>query len=119
MGEVAAFEPQLVTQPIVAAVARAREAVTVLHFGPGLNVRGGVSSVEKLIVQQRLSGINVQHVPTMEEGTLLRKSLVFARAMLELHRRLSTPEPLIVHIHFASRGSTLRKLILARMVART
>jgi glycosyltransferase involved in cell wall biosynthesis len=117
MADVAVVETQLSTQPIVAVVAHAREAVTVLHLGPGLNVRGGVSAVERLIVQQRLSGLTLQHVPTMEEGTLLRKGWVFARAVLALRRRLNSLEPLIVHIHFASYGSTLRKLILARMAA--
>jgi glycosyltransferase involved in cell wall biosynthesis len=35
-----------------------------------------------------------------------------------MRRALESPEPTIVHLHFASRGSTLRKMILAEMAAR-
>jgi glycosyltransferase involved in cell wall biosynthesis len=43
---------------------------------------------------------------------------VFARAVQVLRRALESLDPTIVHIHIASRGSTLRKVILAEMVAR-
>jgi glycosyltransferase involved in cell wall biosynthesis len=43
---------------------------------------------------------------------------VFARAVQVLRRSLESLDPTIVHIHIASRGSTLRKVILAEMVAR-
>jgi len=43
---------------------------------------------------------------------------VYARAVRELRRVLASIDPCIVHIHFASRGSTLRKMILADMVIR-
>src|SRR6185295_4477913 len=62
--------------------------------------------------------VSVRHVPTMEEGSTFAKASMFARAVQELRRALEQPEPTIVHIHFASRGSTLRKMILAEMVAR-
>ncbi len=48
---------------------------------------------------------------------MLREAVVFARALFALQRavRAAAPIPVVVHIHFASRGSTLRKLILAWM----
>jgi len=92
--------------------------VRVLQFGPSLSVRGGISSVEKLICDYLPPYVAIRHVPTMEEGSAITKASVFARAVQELRRALESLDPTIVHIHIASRGSTLRKVILAEMVAR-
>jgi glycosyltransferase involved in cell wall biosynthesis len=92
--------------------------VRVLQFGPSLSVRGGISSVEKLICDYLPPYVSIRHVPTMEEGSAITKASVFARAVQELRRALESLDPTIVHIHIASRGSTLRKVILAEMVAR-
>jgi glycosyltransferase involved in cell wall biosynthesis len=51
----------------------------------------------------------------MEDGSILREAVTFARALVALQRAVHGANPLVVHIHFASRGSTLRKLILAWM----
>jgi glycosyltransferase involved in cell wall biosynthesis len=94
-----------------------REArVRVLQMGPNLEVRGGVSSVEQLICDYLPTYVNIQHVPTMHEGAKLSRLVTYARACATLSRALGTIEPTVVHIHFASRGSTLRKMLLARMV---
>ena len=90
----------------------------VLQFGPSLAVRGGVSTVEQLICDYLPPYVSVRHVPTMEDGSALVKASVFARAVQVLRRTLESLEPTIVHLHFASRGSTLRKFILAEMVTR-
>ncbi|HTU66041.1 MAG TPA: glycosyltransferase family 4 protein [Steroidobacteraceae bacterium] len=92
--------------------------VRVLQFGPSLTVRGGITSVEQLICDYLPPYVSIRHVPTMEDGSTIAKAQVFAKAVQVLHRALESPEPTVVHIHFASRGSTLRKMILAEMVAR-
>lgn len=92
--------------------------VRVLQFGPSLAVRGGITSVAQLIVDYLAPYVSVRHVPTMDDGSAFAKASMFAKAVTELRRVLESPEPTIVHIHFASRGSTLRKMILAEMVAR-
>jgi glycosyltransferase involved in cell wall biosynthesis len=92
--------------------------VRVLQFGPSLNVRGGITSVEQLICDYLPPYVSMRHVATMEEGSTLAKASVFAKSVNELRRALESMDPTIVHIHFASRGSTLRKMILAEMVAR-
>jgi glycosyltransferase involved in cell wall biosynthesis len=92
--------------------------VRVLQFGPSLSVKGGITSVTQLILDYLAPYVSVRHVPTMEEGSTIAKASMFARAVSELRRVLEQPEPTIIHIHFASRGSTLRKMILAEMVAR-
>jgi len=92
--------------------------IKVLQLGPSLDVRGGVSSVEQLICDYLPSYASIRHVPTMTEGSKLAKAAVFTRAVHTLSRALEDIDPPIVHIHFASRGSTLRKCILANMVLR-
>jgi len=96
-----------------------REArVKVLQMGPALDVRGGISSVEQLICDYLPPYASIRHVATMTEGAKFANAAVFARAIFTLSRTLDSIEPAVVHIHFASRGSTLRKLILANMVLR-
>ena len=90
----------------------------IVQLGPGLKVRGGVSAVERLIVEHVGSHVSVRHVATMEDGPLALKLRVFLKAMRELRSVLRTPEPVVVHIHFASKGSTLRKMIFAWMTLR-
>ena len=92
--------------------------VKVLQMGPALDVRGGISSVEQLICDYLPPYAAVRHVATMTDGSKLKNAAVFARAMHSLSRSLQDIDPAIVHIHFASRGSTLRKFILANMVVR-
>jgi glycosyltransferase involved in cell wall biosynthesis len=92
--------------------------VKVLQMGPALDVRGGVSTVEQLICDYLPAYASIRHVATMTEGKKLQRAATFARAMYTLSRALDDIDPPIVHIHFASRGSTLRKCILASMVIR-
>jgi glycosyltransferase involved in cell wall biosynthesis len=92
--------------------------VRVLQFGPSLAVRGGISSVEQLICDYLPPYVSMRHIPTMEDGSAIAKASVFARAVQVLRRALESLDPTIIHIHVASRGSTLRKVILAEMVAR-
>jgi glycosyltransferase involved in cell wall biosynthesis len=99
-------------------VAVAPKSIQILQLGPGLDVRGGVSSVERIIVESLGSEVSIRHVATMEEGSPLKKLKVFWQAARTLRRELSNGHPIIVHIHFSSRGSTLRKILLARMALR-
>jgi glycosyltransferase involved in cell wall biosynthesis len=92
--------------------------VKVLQFGPSLLVKGGITSVSQLILDYLPPYVSMQHVATIEDGSPIAKASTFARAVQVLRRSLESPDPTIVHIHMASRGSTLRKVILAEMVAR-
>jgi len=96
----------------------APELYGIVQLGPGLDVRGGVSAVERLIVDHVGRRVTVRHVATMEDGPLWLKLRVFMKALRELRQALNTRDPLIVHIHFASKGSTLRKTILAWVTLR-
>jgi glycosyltransferase involved in cell wall biosynthesis len=92
--------------------------VRVLQLGPALTGRGGITSVEQLICDYLPTYVSMRHVATFEDGSAIAKASMFAKSVQGLRRALESPEPTIVHVHFASRGSTLRKMILAEMVAR-
>jgi glycosyltransferase involved in cell wall biosynthesis len=55
----------------------------------------------------------------MEDGGILRRMRVFCAALWRVHNILRDEGPCIFHVHFASRGSTLRKCIVSLMVLRT
>jgi glycosyltransferase involved in cell wall biosynthesis len=118
-------DPTTVLRPVAAPVTAwppAREIretrVRVLQMGPDLAVRGGVSSVEQLICDYLPPYAALRHVPTMNEGNAFERLKVFGKAVQTLWRALEPIEPTVVHIHFASRGSTLRKMLLAQLVLR-
>jgi len=86
----------------------------VLMLGPDLQVRGGVAAVENALIASLPPDIRVTQLPTMVEGSKWRKLLVFAQAVVRtiVHLR---QRPDVVHIHFASRASSTRKMLLARL----
>ncbi len=90
----------------------------VLHLGPHLEMHSGISAVERLIAPSITGPIAFRLIPTVHDGSLLRKLRIFLQSIRATARELRTPGPLLVHIHFSSRGSTLRKFILALLVLR-
>lgn len=89
----------------------------VLMAGPCLSVRGGVSSVERLVMEAMPQDVAITHVPTMVEGSVITKAWVFAYALSRFRRALNY-RPDVVHLHFASRASSVRKEHLARLALR-
>jgi glycosyltransferase involved in cell wall biosynthesis len=81
-------------------------------LGTGLDVKGGVTSVEKLIIDRAGSEIQIQHIPTVAQGSPLHNIIVFIRAIWCLCGAIIQKEVDIIHIHFSERGSTLRKSVL-------
>lgn len=88
-----------------------------LMLGPSPAVKGGVSAVEKLILAAMPKHIRVQHIATMEDGTKLVKLRTFIRSLRATWSALRGGVD-IVHIHFASRASSVRKELLARIALR-
>jgi glycosyltransferase involved in cell wall biosynthesis len=89
-------------------------ALRVLMLGPDLHVRGGVSAVENALIASLPAEIAVTQLPTMVEGSKGRKLLVFLQAIARTFAQLQQ-HPDVVHIHFASRASSVRKMLLARL----
>jgi glycosyltransferase involved in cell wall biosynthesis len=89
-------------------------AVRVLMLGPDLQVRGGVAAVENALIGSLPPDIEVTQLPTMVEGSKWRKLAVFLEAIVRMLAQLRR-HPDVVHIHFASRASSVRKMLLARL----
>jgi glycosyltransferase involved in cell wall biosynthesis len=75
--------------------------------------------VEKLILDGVGRETSVEHVATMTDGGRLERLLVFLAAVRRIRILLRGPQPLVFHVHFASRGSTLRKYVLSNLVLRS
>lgn len=90
-----------------------REA-NIVMVGPGLNVRGGVSSVERLLLNALPDDVHATHIATMVEGSKWTKAMIFAKSLGQLVWELRK-HPDVVHIHFASGASNIRKIIMARL----
>jgi glycosyltransferase involved in cell wall biosynthesis len=91
-----------------------RESSSVLMLGPGLDVRGGVSGVERLLLEALPEEVHATHIATMVEGGKWTKAVTFAQSLARLTLELNQ-HPDVVHIHFASGASNFRKIILARI----
>ena len=91
-----------------------RESANVVMVGPGLDVRGGVSGVERLLLNALPKEVRAIHIATMVDGGKLTKALTFLQSLARLTLHLRR-HPDVVHIHFASGASNIRKIILARL----
>lgn len=100
----------------VASARARRSALRVVMVGPGLNVRGGISNGQRLLIDALPKEVSVEHVASMVEGSKWRKLLTFFHALREIRKRVRGGE--IVHIHFASGASSRRKMIIARLALR-
>lgn len=86
--------------------------IKILMFGTGLDVKGGVTSVEKLIINNAPVQLRINHVATIGQGSAFHNILVFTQAIQSLILTILRKDVDIIHIHFSERGSTLRKSIL-------
>jgi glycosyltransferase involved in cell wall biosynthesis len=91
--------------------------IKILMFGAGLDVMGGITSVEKLVLENIPPNLQIHHVATFAstfaKGTAMHNIKVFLRAVTRLLQASWKNEVDILHIHFSVRGDTLRALILA------
>jgi hypothetical protein len=96
-------------------------------IGPDLDVPGGVSAVEKVILQYPPPGVQVDFHPTLTrhgaasalQGQPIQYAAQGVRNLLSfiaLYKSLQnkTNNYDLFHVHIASRGSTLRKYIVCR-----
>jgi glycosyltransferase involved in cell wall biosynthesis len=117
------YAEDLVLKPYISAIqdaqlARAPRARrtghrgSVVMVGPALGVRGGVSAVERALIESAPESVPIRHVATMVEGPKWLKLVQFVRALFSITLRLRRHD--LVHIHFASGASSRRKMLIAR-----
>jgi glycosyltransferase involved in cell wall biosynthesis len=91
--------------------------IRVLMFGTGLDVKGGVTSVEKLILNNAPLHLRIDHVATIGQGPAAHNVMLFGKAIQSLIVSIFRRDVDVIHIHFSERGSTLRKSILVFIAA--
>ncbi len=98
-------------------------AMQIVSVGPDVRVQGGISRVIQLITAHLPGHINFRHIPTFtrytgadgidrsQRGSTIGQAIVYLRAFLTIIR-LGAGRRAVFHVHFADRGSMIRKGIL-------
>ncbi len=86
--------------------------LTIVMLGDSLEHNGGIVEVEKLILKYASPEIEIQHIGTREDGSIIHKMSVFGKGLAALLWRLLSRKTDLVHIHLADGGSALRKSIV-------
>ncbi|MBD2336438.1 glycosyltransferase family 4 protein [Calothrix sp. FACHB-156] len=89
----------------------------ILMIGASLEQNGGIATVEKLIIKSINADIQVQHITSHDEGSIIHRLIVFTKAFIKLIWCLSIQKIALVHIHLSDGGSVLRKAILLIVAA--
>jgi glycosyltransferase involved in cell wall biosynthesis len=89
-----------------------KPTIKVLMLGAGLDVKGGITSVEKLMLNNAPPAMQIRHVATFAQGSAFHNIIVFVKAIYSIIQANLDQSTDIIHIHFSERGSTLRKSIL-------
>src|SRR5919202_2812909 len=88
----------------------------ILMLGPSLEEKGGMGSVESLILDSSPAELQIQHLTTWDGEPSRQSSLhrlkVFTWALIILLGKLLQGQVDVIHIHFSERGSVLRMFIL-------
>jgi len=84
-------------------------------LGDSLNHHGGIVTVQKLIIQGTCNQVDIQHIPTHEDGSKIHRIIIFQKSLGKLFWRLITKKNDLIHIHLADWGSVLRKTIIVLM----
>ncbi len=89
----------------------------VLMIGAGRDVRGGVSSVVNGYYEAGLDRMcELTYLPTMEDGSRLKKLFVAVKARLRFERLIREND--ILHVHMSSDNSFYRKAVFIRRAYR-
>jgi glycosyltransferase involved in cell wall biosynthesis len=83
----------------------------VLMLGEGLARKGGIVSVQQLILEQVDSTVEIEHIATLVDGSQTDKLRAFLKALLSLSRKLLLGNVDLVHIHVSERGSAFRQAV--------
>ena len=90
----------------------AHAPIRVLMLGPGLKVRGGITSIELAILENCPPDVEIRHVPTFSGEGRLSRSITYLRSWTPFMRAVLGCNADLVHMHFSQWGSTARKLIM-------
>ncbi len=87
-------------------------SINIVMLGASLKQKGGIASVESLIMKHMTPEIKIRHISSHEEGSIPHKLNVYKKCLIAFIKVLLLQNIDLVHIHLSERGSTVRKLIL-------
>lgn len=90
-----------------------RRGVRVVMAGPDPAGRGGIATLEKMCIVNMPHDVAISHVVTVRPGSTASKVGLFVRALVRFWWITGRERCDVVHLPFASRGSTVRKAVLA------
>ena len=88
----------------------------IVIVGPALTQKGGMASVQKLIIKEMPGAFEAAHISTHDEGSLWHRLRVFSIATALLTSQLLRRRVDLVHLHVSEKGSVLRKILLLLLV---
>lgn len=86
--------------------------LSVLLVGPSLMQKGGMATVQNLVLNGMNEAMQVEHIATHEEGSLWHRTWFFAIALIAFVKALVANRVSLVHLHVSEKGSVFRKIIL-------
>src|SRR5690349_4084864 len=89
-----------------------RRPIHILMLGPGLKVRGGITSIERVMLENAPADIEVRHVGTFAGESRPGRALSYVTSWAPFLRGCLSRQTDLVHVHFSQRGSTARKLAM-------
>lgn len=87
----------------------------ILMLGPTLAQRGGMATVENLIISQSNTDIEIRHIATHDEGSVLHRLQIFFWALVQFLWCLLQGQVDVIHLHVSERGCVARNMILAEI----
>jgi len=89
------------------------DKLRVLMIGPGRQVKGGITTVIDNYYALGLDKqVDLKYLPTMEDGSKIKKLLVAAKAYIAFGRLVKSCD--IVHVHMAAQASFSRKAMFIK-----
>lgn len=85
----------------------------IVMLGASLAQNGGIATVEKLMLKYAPAEVEIQHITSHDEGSVIHRVMVFGKALGALLWRFLSKKTDLVHIHLSDGGSVLRKVIIA------
>ncbi|MEM9451351.1 MAG: glycosyltransferase family 4 protein [Cyanobacteria bacterium P01_E01_bin.6] len=95
----------------MSSVSNTSPSLYVTMLGVGLDVMGGIASVESLIIEHCPDDVHLTHLSTFEYGSPWHKINVFTASLFRLVNRLTSKPIDVIYLHFAQRGSTWRAVV--------
>ncbi len=84
----------------------------ILMVGSSLEQNGGIATFEKLILKHASTDIEIRHITSHDEGSIVHRLIIFGQALINLLGRLLFQKTDIVYLQISEGGNLLRKSII-------